>query len=146
MRVLTQKYKFESNSQHLLYSNKFFAIASSHTKIQIWKQFTTNLTLLNGYNWLRVLTQKYKFESNSQLDSILLWEFINCEFSHKNTNLKAIHNKCSIGYFNPSIASSHTKIQIWKQFTTIIQHYNIYTVLRVLTQKYKFESNSQHTI
>ena len=169
LRVLTQKYKFESNSQHdrnngtvgqyCEFSHKntnlkaihnktitillIYSIASSHTKIQIWKQFTTLSNCLNGDASLRVLTQKYKFESNSQLTSNINTSSINCEFSHKNTNLKAIHNYECKTRNSRKIASSHTKIQIWKQFTTQLKIEMSIQELRVLTQKYKFESNSQ---
>ena len=144
--VLTQKYKFESNSQqakmwhfygwHCEFSHKNTnlkaihndenankvkgLIVSSHTKIQIWKQFTTKFWNEFSAMLLWVLTQKYKFESNSQHN---FWNSeikANCEFSHKNTNLKAIHNYILFIDTVCCIVSSHTKIQIWKQFTTVV--------------------------
>ena len=143
--VLTQKYKFESNSQQktIIMEQKINCefshkntnlkaihnkaidglvkdgIVSSHTKIQIWKQFTTKENIGEGVVWLWVLTQKYKFESNSQQEAFSSCKAFNCEFSHKNTNLKAIHNDLHYNWNKPVIVSSHTKIQIWKQFTTL---------------------------
>ena len=121
--VLTQKYKFESNSQPYGTSLVISTIVSSHTKIQIWKQFTTTYVLFDLGLVLWVLTQKYKFESNSQRGNMSSFWINDCEFSHKNTNLKAIHNGLRLATSSMSIVSSHTKIQIWKQFTT-------FTVLR----------------
>ena len=169
--VLTQKYKFESNSQQLKgyanykeyceFSHKNtnlkaihnlecqrwlnLIIVSSHTKIQIWKQFTTTIRNQIRASLLWVLTQKYKFESNSQpnLSAKSLYSY--CEFSHKNTNLKAIHN--FVRYYRKewAIVSSHTKIQIWKQFTTVNWNILFTWSLWVLTQKYKFETLFEYT-
>ena len=61
-----QRYKFESNSQHLrLAFLQLFAV-SSDTKIQIWKQFTTEQTIVYVLPSLCHPIQRYKFESNSQ--------------------------------------------------------------------------------
>ena len=115
---LLQRYKFESNSQQLMMNivselscqisckdtnlkaihNIIIdfvvvpVVAKSPAKIQIWKQFTTNLMSLRKRCWLPNLLQRYKFESNSQ---------------------QPVYKEVCI-----EVAKSPAKIQIWKQFTT----------------------------
>ena len=118
-----QRYKFESNSQRwsscsstarscvIRYKdtnlkaihNSFSSIwytscaVSSDTKIQIWKQFTTRLTwAISSYG---------------------------CVIRYKDTNLKAIHNRVLVTLVVLLAVSSDTKIQIWKQFTTVVLVY-----------------------
>ena len=115
-----QRYKFESNSQHMMQILVMAEVVLSDTKIQIWKQFTTCLPISSIVLTLYYPIQRYKFESNSQL-----WRR-NCKT-----------------YF---VVLSDTKIQIWKQFTTVIDLCILDGVLYYPIQRYKFESNSQHTV
>ena len=138
-----QRYKFESNSQHIRRTCQVCScciirykdtnlkaihnrrehitdpkkVVLSDTKIQIWKQFTT--LALKGY-----------------LDN-------RCIIRYKDTNLKAIHNSFFITDNNGEVVLSDTKIQIWKQFTTGLNEFNQFVVLYYPIQRYKFESNSQ---
>ena len=116
-----QRYKFESNSQRVVTrfgfqisciirykdtnlkaihnvaspTNLRHYVVLSDTKIQIWKQFTT---WVNWYLLPRELyypIQRYKFESNSQqFPSFSILSYV---------------------------VLSDTKIQIWKQFTTLFR-------------------------
>ena len=88
-----QRYKFESNSQHAPFVSVLFVVVLSDTKIQIWKQFTTYDANL-GYGG-------------------------GCIIRYKDTNLKAIHNLFAYFLDCPYVVLSDTKIQIWKQFTTV---------------------------
>ncbi len=63
---LIQRYKFESNSQRLPHLFPQLHVVLSDTKIQIWKQFTTDAETGKYYEKLYYLIQRYKFESNSQ--------------------------------------------------------------------------------
>ena len=92
---------------------------SSDTKIQIWKQFTT------------------RRRPSRRL--------IRCVIRYKDTNLKAIHNMMMITCLLWLAVSSDTKIQIWKQFTTLETQHRPHGRLCHPIQRYKFESNSQHT-
>ena len=69
-----QRYKFESNSQPLRNSTKSLSAVSSDTKIQIWKQFTTDVVPSKLHTKLCHPIQRYKFESNSQqMNNYLSW-------------------------------------------------------------------------
>ena len=93
-------------------------VVLSDTKIQIWKQFTTSLSLN---------TKKHR-----------------CIIRYKDTNLKAIHNTAMRTCWQLHVVLSDTKIQIWKQFTTATIAAFICPLLYYPIQRYKFESNSQH--
>ena len=112
-----QRYKFESNSQHPIILNPKSTVVLSNTKIQIWKQFTTGLSADLQWLVLYYQIQRYKFESNSQLASL------------------AAHLDM--------VVLSNTKIQIWKQFTTVGLSLLWCAPLYYQIQRYKFESNSQ---
>ena len=113
-----QRYQFESNSQlwriqasptcccvirykdtnlkaiHNGNANYIYNVkaVSSDTKIQIWKQFTTNLSSMNTRWRLCHPIQRYKFESNSQQTWNAYVTGAGCVIRYKDTNLKAIHN------------------------------------------------------
>ena len=65
-----------------------------------------------------MVTQRYQFESNSQLQANEAEMKARCLWSHKDTNLKAIHNVPKWDQFDKLGVYGHTKIPIWKQFTT----------------------------
>ena len=92
-------------------------VVLSDTKIQIWKQFTTEHIL------------------SACLPCCIIW--------YKDTNLKAIHNYCVDFSCHSLVVLSDTKIQIWKQFTTVAIADIHLLGLYYLIQRYKFESNSQ---
>ena len=119
---------------HVVYAN---------AKIQIWKQFTTrarchcylagclcqckdtNLKAIhntvNSHAIVKQLfmpMQRYKFESNSQPDSISNFTSLCCLCQCKDTNLKAIHNFTAASPLVIDVVYANAKIQIWKQFTT----------------------------
>ena len=116
-----QRYKFESNSQHALHLNLSQNVAISTAKIQIWKQFTTLTNHFRNLCKLQYPLQRYKFESNSQLSGLPSLNEDCCNIHCKDTNLKAIHNPLDVVTRNGSVAISTAKIQIWKQFTTLIR-------------------------
>ena len=141
-----QRYKIESNSQQYIYDNidnlrrfyhvkdtKLKAIHNQYdvnkaqrkvgftmSKIQNWKQFTTQLRD-EGLECQSVLPcQRYKIESNSQLKP-LGWHSVVRRFYHvKDTKLKAIHNYMCLTNTTRQVGFTMSKIQNWKQFTTII--------------------------
>ena len=93
------------------------AVVAISTKIQIWKQFTTEEVRPREGHQLLQSVQRYKFESNSQLR-----DYINVQ---------------------QSVVAISTKIQIWKQFTTRHRAAMRFEGLLQSVQRYKFESNSQ---
>ena len=115
---MVQRYKFESKSQligiisnipwscfqwfkgtnlkanhnkHLLIK-RIIQVVSNGSKVQIWKQITTDAFVWNDVDELFPMVQRYKFESKSQLSKSLS-NRSNRRFSlHKDTHLKANHN------------------------------------------------------
>ena len=138
------------------------------TKIQIWKQFTTDKESLTSVVELYYTIQRYKFESNSQRLTSCSPLRMRCITRYKDTNLKAIHNSQELQrtsaklyytiqrykfesnsqptapYISLNDVVLHdTKIQIWKQFTTTRSQVRRRPRLYYTIQRYKFESNSQ---
>ena len=62
------------------------------SKIQFWKQFTTDDTATVGCDKLLLICQRYNFESNSQPISFVVFAGNSCYWYVKDTILKAIHN------------------------------------------------------
>ena len=113
------------------------------TKIQFWKQFTTSRRSKPQDTKLYSVWQRYNFESNLQPVEEDLDELERCIQYDKDTILKAIYNdtgKALIKYF---AVFSMTKIQFWKQFTTILQIMGETVELYSVWQRYNFESNLQ---
>ena len=90
------------------------------SKIQIWKRITTFAGIALSVPWLYLICQRYKFESESQPVAQIGY--------------------CSYAVFNMS------KIQIWKRITTVAQIGYCSYPLYLICQRYKFESESQHTV
>ena len=90
------KYK-DTNLKAIHNSNSkiqnYIAVVLLSTKIQIWKQFTT--------------------------DDVGFIERHGCVTKYKDTNLKAIHNEEHTHMLFRDVVLLSTKIQIWKQFTTV---------------------------
>jgi len=95
-----------------------FRVVVQRAKIQNWKQFTTNSTLLSEHNRLLFKEQRYKIESNSQLISITYHISDCCCSKSKDTKLKAIHNENTKCEESLLVVVQRAKIQNWKQFTT----------------------------
>ena len=138
---LIQRYKFESNSQLIIVGFDSFVCCI------IWYK-DTNLKAIHNPKMratmlllLYYLIQRYKFESNSQQESALMADTLSCIIWYKDTNLKAIHNYLLWEYTSACVVLSDTKIQIWKQFTTVQAQPNTDILLYYLIQRYKFESN-----
>ena len=140
---LCQRYSFESNSQHNIACATQFSIVPTMSKILIWKQFTTNSTLINNGTLLFPLCQRYSFESNSQHTLIMTFHICYCSHYVKDTHLKAIHNCGQKRNPTKKIVPTMSKILIWKQFTTLVRRMVLRLVLFPLCQRYSFESNSQ---
>ena len=164
-----QRYKIESNSQHLYLrlsvyfrcvshckDTKLKAIHNSlvcfplflfvvfHTaKIQNWKQFTTTVKFVLYRQMLCFTLQRYKIESNSQHVTMPSDDKICCVSHCKDTKLKAIHNFVRYFYFFWLVVFHTAKIQNWKQFTTNLRKLKHLYQLCFTLQRYKIESNSQ---
>ena len=140
---MVQRYKFESKSQlatfstslvsgcfqwfkgtnlkanhnKVLWMMKTLRAVSNGSKVQIWKQITTPLDVGKFFPVLFPMVQRYKFESKSQ-PHWLVAAFI-------------------------LAVSNGSKVQIWKQITTLNSFIWQRIPLFPMVQRYKFESKSQ---
>ena len=64
--LICQRYKFESESQHVAGAAHRVEAVFNMSKIQIWKRITTVLAWQRGMEMLYLICQRYKFESESQ--------------------------------------------------------------------------------
>ena len=116
----SQRYNFESKSQQVKERFIMPCAVLPITKIQFWKQITTTYVRLIADEGLYYQSQRYNFESKSQLRG---------------------GGRGSRGAVLPI-----TKIQFWKQITTAVIQSVLIPELYYQSQRYNFESKSQqHT-
>ena len=89
------------------------------SKIQFWKQFTTRTISSKTVESLYSICQRYNFESNLQLALIVLPQ--------------------------QDAVFDMSKIQFWKQFTTLFSPFLKTESLYSICQRYNFESNLQRS-
>ena len=121
-------------------------VVSNGSKVQIWKQITTDVLKGVGSFLLFPMVQRYKFESKSQPLLAGYLAFAGCFQWFKGTNLKANHNKGFDIMQEKLVVSNGSKVQIWKQITTQNQQVFFDSELFPMVQRYKFESKSQQGI
>ena len=139
------------------------------SKIQIWKRITTADRLVSINNWLYLICQRYKFESESQLirspnhiinavfnmSKIQIWKRITtvAGLENENNELYLICQRYKFESESQQTLScaalknavfNMSKIQIWKRITTWLSLYQSEKALYLICQRYKFESESQH--
>ena len=125
--------------QRLVFKN----VVASTTKIQKWKQITTGRNGMCGSSLLLPVRQRYKNESKSQLPGRYAGDTACCCQYDKDTKMKANHNSFQgISLLQPVVAST-TKIQKWKQITTVREVDAVDGALLPVRQRYKNESKSQ---
>ena len=113
------------------------------TKVQIFKQITTERKELLVRFALLLLPQRYKFSSKSQPAHQLPNAVVSCCCYHKGTNFQANHNWQRIRPARRSVVVATTKVQIFKQITMVADNTSISAELLLLPQRYKFSSKSQ---
>ena len=138
-----RRYKFESNSQLISKKFLFFIVVFNMTKIQVRKQFTTDVDDNRQATVLFSIWRRYKFESNSQLSDCLPLPAMRCFQYDEDTSSKAIHNSFCKSRYSPTVVFNMTKIQVRKQFTTLRIIIGYKHMLFSIWRRYKFESNSQ---
>ena len=116
------------------------------SKIQFWKQFTTEILKRFDDNRLYSICQRYNFESNLQPRVRNLDQVSRCIRYVKDTILKAIYNKKKMYILWVVAVFDMSKIQFWKQFTTNTEMWNRQNALYSICQRYNFESNLQPLI
>ena len=66
MYEVSQRYNFESKSQHIQICVAKIEDVWSKSKIQFWKQITTENHALKSFVQMYEVSQRYNFESKSQ--------------------------------------------------------------------------------
>ena len=113
------------------------------TKVQIFKQITTSTLEQRKELMLFQIPQRYRFSSKSQLSIMLLIKLARCFRYHKGTDFQANHN---IRYNNirfRHVVLDTTKVQIFKQITTVCCYKRSSYLLFQIPQRYRFSSKSQ---
>ena len=110
---------------------------------KIWKQFTTKDCVDRGRNLLCSKNEYTKSESNSQRTLVPLPVMLDCVQRTNIQNLKAIHNLSDNSTFESIIVFKERIYKIWKQFTTNVAPFKIFTILCSKNEYTKSESNSQ---
>ena len=89
------------------------------TKVQIFKQITTTITPLSANLKLFQIPQRYRFSSKSQQQQAHKYLYNSCFRYHKGTDFQANHNTYAGLFEVVSVVLDTTKVQIFKQITTI---------------------------
>ena len=125
--------------------NYRYRVVVATTKVQIFKQITTVMLVWICLPMLLLLPQRYKFSSKSQLEVRPGYSYTCCCCYHKGTNFQANHNKTRLLVYKSRVVVATTKVQIFKQITTIQSRTLQPIQLLLLPQRYKFSSKSQHS-
>ena len=139
------------------------------TKVQIFKQITTIFIKALKSSVLFQIPQRYRFSSKSQLTLfkskrlLLLFQIpqryrfssksqppncchaclVRCFRYHKGTDFQANHNSISTDTLKKAVVLDTTKVQIFKQITTLKRANNRVSKLFQIPQRYRFSSKSQ---
>ena len=96
---IPQRYRFSSKSQLSLRSFGHTFVVLDTTKVQIFKQITTDWHGSRLIQELFQIPQRYRFSSKSQRPRQVYKRLTRCFRYHKGTDFQANHNKFSIGGF-----------------------------------------------
>ena len=113
------------------------------TKVQFFKQITTTSQRVGKPTMLLLIPQRYNFSSKSQLHITFYLLCKSCCWYHKGTIFQANHNESSVTSLTSKVVVDTTKVQFFKQITTL-HSMSVWTVLLLLIpQRYNFSSKSQ---
>ena len=90
------------------------------------------------------IPQRYRFSSKSQLLNLLMYIRISCFRYHKGTDFQANHNSLLRLMLRLLVVLDTTKVQIFKQITTVKAVRPMSVQLFQIPQRYRFSSKSQH--
>ena len=134
--------KMKANHNYALGMVRMDVVVASTTKIQKWKQITTLLAVLSLVLVLLPVRQRYKNESKSQHLSFKRNFTASCCQYDKDTKMKANHNKKSVRPKAWKVVASTTKIQKWKQITTIDSLFIRTSFISLLISYNQFQSEN----
>ena len=135
---------FQANHNTIAGTNIRYYVVADTTKVQIFKQITTNLLVHLNQPRLLLIPQRYKFSSKSQHNIYSGKKLIGCCWYHKGTNFQANHNWLIRNGHSTRVVADTTKVQIFKQITTLYNDTCRDLLLLLIPQRYKFSSKSQH--
>ena len=134
---------FQANHNQISVRQYLTMVVLDTTKVQIFKQITT----LTCWNWQWILLfqipQRYRFSSKSQRELNYSPKDFGCFRYHKGTDFQANHNCCPRFLIYDNVVLDTTKVQIFKQITTIQCNCNYFVTLFQIPQRYRFSSKSQ---
>ena len=143
---IPQRYRFSSKSQQRNKASCHLLVVLDTTKVQIFKQITTENSCLVLEKTLFQIPQRYRFSSKSQLHDVIYGARFCCFRYHKGTDFQANHNKGMLFATAEMVVLDTTKVQIFKQITTVISSFIPSRVLFQIPQRYRFSSKSQHAL
>ena len=137
---------FQANHNASNVVRRIVSVVVATTKVQIFKQITTRRDWEYYWFWLLLLPQRYKFSSKSQPSRLTMTRWPGCCCYHKGTNFQANHNWLRQALSGLPVVVATTKVQIFKQITTLIDGSQQEKRLLLLPQRYKFSSKSQQIV
>ena len=143
---IPQRYRFSSKSQQTLSLLLSWVVVLDTTKVQIFKQITTDCECYIGVDLLFQIPQRYRFSSKSQLFNICIAKVAGCFRYHKGTDFQANHNLFGEGDDDDNVVLDTTKVQIFKQITTGLGYSLDPLKLFQIPQRYRFSSKSQQVL
>ena len=137
---------FQANHNlHLSYKLRILVVLDT-TKVQIFKQITTDVYLcLLGFVLFQI-PQRYRFSSKSQQSPQHYIRKSCCFRYHKGTDFQANHNLFLLLQQLLLVVLDTTKVQIFKQITTITATLYSKVLLFQIPQRYRFSSKSQQAV
>ena len=127
----------------MLYQLLGVLVVLDTTKVQIFKQITTD-TCRELWNYgLFQIPQRYRFSSKSQQVLTLIFFAMCCFRYHKGTDFQANHNTQQRRKLHSVVVLDTTKVQIFKQITTCYKLLSDCGLLFQIPQRYRFSSKSQ---
>ena len=140
---IPQRYRFSSKSQQCLNFFLLQLVVLDTTKVQIFKQITTLQPQRFPNCQLFQIPQRYRFSSKSQRGQRLSSPQLCCFRYHKGTDFQANHNRKHKRTRSYCVVLDTTKVQIFKQITTLLSCYSAFGLLFQIPQRYRFSSKSQ---
>ena len=140
---IPQRYRFSSKSQLILKQTVFYPVVLDTTKVQIFKQITTDELRNVEDVELFQIPQRYRFSSKSQPPQKSSVFLFSCFRYHKGTDFQANHNKTLKQMSDCKVVLDTTKVQIFKQITTMTNIFLLACLLFQIPQRYRFSSKSQ---
>ena len=115
---ITKIQNFETNSQLIGRFSHCISTVSDHKDTKFWNQFTT-VPFLGVQDYLLFqITKIQNFETNSQLEWLLVHCLLYCFRSQRYKILKPIHNLQHMYLNTHFTVSDHKDTKFWNQFTT----------------------------